>query len=249
MAQTDFVLGECYWEVSVGEQAFAWELVAPPKSINVDQTQREATVTLGEMLPRDAVAKAFGLKEPLPYPQGVASAQVNPWKARASSAWRWAAAYAVALIGVFIAFSAMTPSGHYLDTTLTLPPDAKSGSPEAMAFSRAVHGTGEGAAVGRDLVPHVAERVVRSTGRSRSREDRRGGLGLRGAELLLRRRLGRSPGPRGSVSEIEDHPTRSSPAATSHARPSRSMPPSRSTASKFTSRATARASVASSSFC
>ncbi|MBK7863527.1 MAG: DUF4178 domain-containing protein [Archangiaceae bacterium] len=135
MATTDWVQGECYWELSAGEQAFAQEFVAPPLSVNVDQTEREATVTLGKMLTREQVIAAFGLKGALPWPQGVAPAQQNPWSARANEGWKWAGLWSVALLAVFIALSSMATRGQYLSKTVRLPAEAKSGSPEAMAFS------------------------------------------------------------------------------------------------------------------
>jgi hypothetical protein len=135
MATTEYVSGECYWEVTAGEQAFASEYVAPPRSLNVDQTPREATVTHGELLDRDVVAKAFGLKAALPFPTGIAPAQVNGWAGRGREAWKWAFIWAGALLAVFVIFTAMSPSGQYLNTVVNLSPDARPGSPEAMAFS------------------------------------------------------------------------------------------------------------------
>ena len=135
VATTEYVVGECYWEVSQGEIAFAAEFVAPPKSINLDLTENEATFTAGVMLKREEVMKAFGLKVPLPAAMGSASAQVNPWAARVSSSWKWACIWAAALIAVTIAFSIGTTSGTLLDTTVVLPMDVKPGSPEAMTFS------------------------------------------------------------------------------------------------------------------
>lgn len=135
MATTDWVSGECYWEVTAGEQAFAQEFVAPPLSLNIDQTQSEATVTLGEYLTRDQVAKAFGVKAPLPWAQGVAPAQPNPWSHKAGDAWKWAGIWAGALLLVFVALSAMSTSGRYLSESFSVPRDAKPGAPEAITFS------------------------------------------------------------------------------------------------------------------
>lgn len=135
MTTTDWVSGECYWEVEAGEQGFAQEFIDPPKSINVDQTENEATVTLGEMLTRDQVMKAFNLTKPLPWPQGIAPAQANPWSERSNEAWKWSGIWAAVLLAVFIAFSAMGTHGTYFNKSFTPPLDAKPGSPEAMAFS------------------------------------------------------------------------------------------------------------------
>lgn len=135
VATTEYVVGECYWEVSAGETAFASEYVCPPKSLNVDLTANEVTFTLGELLSKDEVVKAFGLKTALPSPQGIAPAQLNPHEGKVADAFKWAAIWAAALLAVAVVFAVGAPTGTYADTTVTVPADAKPGSPEAMVFS------------------------------------------------------------------------------------------------------------------
>ncbi|MCA2978624.1 MAG: DUF4178 domain-containing protein, partial [Myxococcaceae bacterium] len=102
---TDFVAGECYWEVTVGETARATEYVEPPESINSDETDTEVVFTHGVMLSPDEVKRAFGLKGALPPPQGIAPAQVNPHAASLRSQWRWAGIWAVVFVALLIGFS------------------------------------------------------------------------------------------------------------------------------------------------
>lgn len=134
-ACTDYVVGECYWTVSVGDLAKATEYVAPPYSLNQDETDDEVTFTRGELLPPEAVEAAFGLKAKLPRPTSIASAQSNPFKQRAASAWKWAGFYAVVLLALVVYFAATGRTTQYLDATFDVRPGAAPASPEAQRFS------------------------------------------------------------------------------------------------------------------
>lgn len=134
-ASTDYVMGECYWTVSVGELARAVEYIAPPWSLSVDETPTEATVTLGVLLEPDVVARAFALEAPLPEPWGVASASVNPHAAKAKELWAWTGLWAVMLLAVVLALSIMGSSQRFVQADFSVPPGVAPGSPEAQAFS------------------------------------------------------------------------------------------------------------------
>lgn len=134
-AVTDYVAGECYWTASVGETAKAAEFVAPPYSVNLDQTSTEATFTHGVLVDADVLVKAFGLaKRPNPA-QGIAPAQVNPFRAKANEAWAWTGVWAAALLALIIVFSVLGHTGTYYSGGFSVPPGAASGSPEAQRFS------------------------------------------------------------------------------------------------------------------
>jgi LSD1 subclass zinc finger protein len=132
---TNYVAGECYWEVSVGETAKASEYVEPPESINSDETENEVVFTHGLMLGPDEVKQAFGLKASMPVPQGLAPAQVNPHKAKMASQWAWAGIWSVVFIALLIGFSVIGDTRQFAKVSFTVPPDVKSGSPESQAFS------------------------------------------------------------------------------------------------------------------
>lgn len=134
-AGTDYVVGECYWQVAAGERARAQEFIAPPKSINLDQTATEATFTLGVMIEGELVAKTFGIKEKMNPAVGIAPAQVNPFSAKASEAWGWSALWGGLLIVLMIVFSALGTTEQYYSGTFSAPPGAAPGSPEAQRFS------------------------------------------------------------------------------------------------------------------
>ena len=134
-ATTEYVAGECYWQVRAGEMAQASEFVAPPKSINVDLTDTEATITLGVMVEAALLEKTFGLKTKLNPAVGIAPAQVNPFSRKASEAWTWTALWGGVLLALIMAFSMLGTTETYLPGRFSVPPGAAPGSPEAQRFS------------------------------------------------------------------------------------------------------------------
>ncbi len=133
-ATTDYVVGECYWQVFVGEMAKATEYVAPPKSLNLDQTDKEVTFTLGRLLEPGELSKAFGLG-PLSPAVGIAPAQPNPFKAKASETWKFTWLWVGMLAALLVAFGMTGTTTQYYSETFSIPPTAVSGSPEAQRFS------------------------------------------------------------------------------------------------------------------
>jgi hypothetical protein len=129
------VVGECYWQVTVGEVARATEFVAPPRSLNVDQNLEEATVTLGVMLDNALVEKTFGLKQKLNPPVGIAPAQLNPFRAKMGDAWTWASLWGAVLIGLMVVFSVLGTTERYYSGTFSVPPGVAPASPDAQRFS------------------------------------------------------------------------------------------------------------------
>lgn len=131
---TDYVVGECYWAVRQGERGFAAEYIAPPKSINMDRTEDEVTFTSGVLLEPKAVQAAFKLRD-IGVPSGVASAQLNPFKAKEGATWKWSLLWAGAILALYVVFVAMSPGGSFVSQSLSVPPGAAPQSPEAMGFS------------------------------------------------------------------------------------------------------------------
>lgn len=132
---TDVVQGECYWEVEVGEQAWAAEYIAPPCSLNLDRTANEVTFTFGEIIDATLLQTAFGLKAALLPPRGTAPASKNPWKARAKDGFVWAGIWSAALVVLGLVFGVMSEHGRYLRQTFDVVPGEAPGSPEAQRFS------------------------------------------------------------------------------------------------------------------
>jgi hypothetical protein len=132
-AVTEAVLGEFYWEVRAGERAKATEYVDPPYSVNVDATKDEVTYTLGQYLEPEVVREAFKLKDPLPPRSGIAPSQPNPNADK--SLWKYTGLWAAALLVVYLIVNIVAANEKVLEVSVTVPPDAASGSPSAMSFS------------------------------------------------------------------------------------------------------------------
>lgn len=133
---TEFVVGECYWQVNAGDVAIAEEYVAPPRSINVDRTEAEATVTLGTLLEPEAVREAFKLKKKLRTPSGIAPAQVNRRRQQAGEAWTWSLVWSGVLVALALVFMAMGSTESYWQGDFLPPPQGVApASPEAQQFS------------------------------------------------------------------------------------------------------------------
>jgi hypothetical protein len=90
------VLGEFYWKVQAGEQAFVEDFVAPPEILSSERTETEINWSLGRYVEAAEVWKAFDLPGSPPAPHGVAPAQPNPIKLR------WMMLVAAALIGALV---------------------------------------------------------------------------------------------------------------------------------------------------
>lgn len=131
---THYVLGECYWEVAQGETGWAAEYIAPPASINQDLTPNEVTFTVGKLLDREEIKKAFGTGE-LPRPFGIAPAQANPAGDKAGEAWKWSGFWAMGLFAVWLIFSVMAYTGELQAMDVQPRPGAAPGSPEAQVFT------------------------------------------------------------------------------------------------------------------
>lgn len=104
LAEVDGVVGEFYWKVEVGEQVVAADFVHPPHSLSRELTQYgadkgEVNWSYGIYLPVGEVERAFGLKQPLPWPSTVAPSQPFPY----SGIYRyWAVAVTIlALLGAY----------------------------------------------------------------------------------------------------------------------------------------------------
>ncbi|HVF44136.1 MAG TPA: DUF4178 domain-containing protein [Pyrinomonadaceae bacterium] len=129
VARVEFVEGEFYWKVSVGEQARATDYVAAPlmlsKEVPVAQSARgrelqseEVNWSLGTYTPLKEVEKKFGVD--LPSPHTVAPNQ--PWKHGKIYGY-WAAFLVVAIfVGIFMFIAA--PRARVFSQTYTLAPQA-----------------------------------------------------------------------------------------------------------------------------
>jgi ribosomal protein S27AE len=81
--EVEFVIGEFYWKVMVGDRCTTLDYIAPPRLLSVERTANEISWSEGEYLEPSTLVDAFGVK--LPRPSGVAPAQPNPHRRRGAS--------------------------------------------------------------------------------------------------------------------------------------------------------------------
>ncbi len=129
---TNYVLGECYWEVSTAEKVDSEEYVCPPYSLSVERSDAEVSLSHGEYLGPEVVKNAFRLAG-IDRPKGIASSQPNPHGAR--SALAWAGVYAVAILTLFLVQVALAANERVLDEQVAISAEAAPGTPEAMVFT------------------------------------------------------------------------------------------------------------------
>ena len=63
-AETEYVVGEFYWKVEIGEAVQATEYEGPGGKVSVEQDAKEVTYSFCEPLPPNELATAFGIKAP-----------------------------------------------------------------------------------------------------------------------------------------------------------------------------------------
>jgi hypothetical protein len=134
-ARVDALLGEFYWAVAVGDETDADDYISPPHMLSSEQDGAEVNWSRGTYMPREEVAAAFGLTEPLPEPFGVAPNQPSPVpKGRVARAWQLAALLAAAVIGVYM-FLLITGGKLLHSESVSINPGAGPGTPEAAVFA------------------------------------------------------------------------------------------------------------------
>src|SRR5262249_33459176 len=63
-AEVEYVIGEFYWKVEIGERVRATEYEGPGGKLSVEEAPSEVTYSFCERLPRGELAAAFGLRAP-----------------------------------------------------------------------------------------------------------------------------------------------------------------------------------------
>ena len=109
-ATVDFLRGEFYWKVSVGEQVGTMDFIRPPRVLSRETSADEVTWSVGTYLDKADVEQAFKLKEPLPATRGVAPHQPNPHGPVLKQLGRWGAIF-TGLLALFALFMSFTSDG------------------------------------------------------------------------------------------------------------------------------------------
>jgi hypothetical protein len=136
LARVDALLGEFYWAVAVGDEAYTDDYISPPHMLSKETEGSEENWSHGTYLTRAEVEEAFGLqKDSLPEPHGVAPNQPpRVSKGRVAGVWLTAAVLGAALIATFI-FLSVTGGKKVHQQAVDVNRLAAPGTPEAAVFA------------------------------------------------------------------------------------------------------------------
>jgi hypothetical protein len=167
VARVDYVMGECYWKVSAGEEVTATDYVRPPEMLSREWSRsenvEEINWSLGTYVPVEEIEQTFNVS--LPRPTTVGPNQPFP-NTGIYRAWAWLA-IVLGLVGFF--FLAFHPQHRVYEKTIPL-----SANPAQTFFSdpfelqghgpvkitvRAAAGP-EGVDIGGNLVSHTSAPVA-----------------------------------------------------------------------------------------
>ena len=104
-AIVNYVIGEFYWRVSVGEQVCTFDYINPPFMLSSETTitnkGSELNYSIGTYVEKEDLETAFGLGE-LPAPWGVGAIQPTPTRGYETTIWL---SFAAALVFLDVLFS------------------------------------------------------------------------------------------------------------------------------------------------
>ncbi len=78
-AGIDFAFGEFYYKIRSGDRAELADFIAPPKMLSSEKTRNELFWSVGEYIPVDELKKSIQGEVELPVPEGIGTAQPNPF--------------------------------------------------------------------------------------------------------------------------------------------------------------------------
>lgn len=114
VARVEYVAGEFYWRVRVGEQSEVNDYVAPPFLLSADTAPGEFNWSVGNYLTGAEVWSAFKLSGSPPAPVGVANNQPNPHSAKNQRRWLIYLGSCAALMA-FLMFKSITTPAPFFD--------------------------------------------------------------------------------------------------------------------------------------
>ena len=117
--EVEYVAGEFYWQVRAGDTNHLDDYVNPPLLLSAEGTDKEMVWSVSEYTEPETVAKAFGLKMPLPDRRGVFANQPAP--VVAGRYWGVFALMAVAALLIHAVFS-FGGGGKVYEKVLWVPP-------------------------------------------------------------------------------------------------------------------------------
>ena len=120
-AQVDYVLGEFYWAVRLGEQVQTDDWVCPGWMLSRERNGHEVSWTLSRLLDRDEIGRAFDVRGPRkPWPP--LPHQPSPHRLWAKAGLKMFAAAAVALLLLLLLF---TGSTRHFSTEIRIAADSR----------------------------------------------------------------------------------------------------------------------------
>ncbi|EKR45531.1 PF13785 domain protein [Leptospira interrogans serovar Grippotyphosa str. UI 12769] len=78
-AGIDFAFGEFYYKIYAGDKAELADFIAPPKMLSSERTQNELFWSIGEYISAEELKKSIPVDVELPVPEGIGTAQPNPF--------------------------------------------------------------------------------------------------------------------------------------------------------------------------
>ncbi|RYZ65704.1 MAG: DUF4178 domain-containing protein, partial [Proteobacteria bacterium] len=106
-SKVQFVLGEFYWRVKVGDLATVADYISPPEILSSERNDDEETWTVGTYIPRDDIQKAFlnVFIGQLPEAVGVAPNQISPYTDQGKIWTNWAVFALILLASQVLVFN------------------------------------------------------------------------------------------------------------------------------------------------
>lgn len=101
-----YVQGEFYWRVKVGERWTTAEYICPPYLLSIEENDSEINFSLGKYVSRAEVIEAFKPEDFLPLPSGVGANQPSPFEGQIGKLWTRAIGAVIAACFVHFFFVA-----------------------------------------------------------------------------------------------------------------------------------------------
>ncbi|MBL8197161.1 MAG: DUF4178 domain-containing protein [Blastocatellia bacterium] len=133
-AFVDYVAGEFYWKVTVGEMAEVADYISPPLMLSEEISDTEINWSLGAYLPKDQVEKAFGLPAgTLPEPIGVGPTQ--PFYDPNAGIGKYWLAFSGITIFLWMFFAITASNKQIISKNYTFPPLANNTTATQIIFT------------------------------------------------------------------------------------------------------------------
>lgn len=108
-AKVDYVVGEFYWQVKVGEEVTLSDFIAPPYMLSYEHNQRDATISLATYVPSEQVQQAFQLKSGMPSTWNVFANQPRPESMALAPIFLRFFITALMIVSVYVGFDIFRP--------------------------------------------------------------------------------------------------------------------------------------------